>query len=152
MKKKVLIIIVAIGYVIVTVLSLPDTPKVYSEDMDFLAITNPPIDVQGLVKSACYDCHSTEASFPIYAYFPPISNWIKGHVRHGKGKLNFSKWESYTIEEKREILGLINDEIVKKEMPPSNYLIMHSDAEWSKKESEMVISFINRLSQELEKP
>ncbi len=73
------------------------------------------------LREACYDCHSYATDYPLYAYIPPISNWIQGHVRSARRDLNFSEWGSMDDESKsdhlRNIIKLIKEGV----MPPPAY-------------------------------
>lgn len=144
MKKK-LLLATSVAYLIWTVLSIPEKPQGMDMELDFFQVYGTPIDIKNSIKSACYDCHSIETQFPFYAYLPPISNWIKGHVRHGKGKLNYSTWGSLGMIEKQELLKVMIEEINKDEMPPSNYLFMHSEVEWSEDERKTMVAYFNQL-------
>ncbi|MEO9484606.1 MAG: heme-binding domain-containing protein [Ekhidna sp.] len=100
-----------------------------------------------LMRDGCYDCHSYETKYPAYAYFPPVSGWIGGHVAHGRGKLNFSAWSDYSLEEQSEFIKKSIQEIENGDMPPSNYRTMHSEAQWSEQDSAIVLAFLREFAQ-----
>jgi Haem-binding domain len=45
---------------------------------------------------ACGNCHSNRTDWPWYSHVAPVSWWIARHVREGREKLDFSKWETYS--------------------------------------------------------
>lgn len=50
-------------------------PKI-KKRQDFVAITNPPKDIEKLIRDACYDCHSYETKYPWYAEVAPFSGLL----------------------------------------------------------------------------
>ncbi|MBX2828694.1 MAG: heme-binding domain-containing protein [Flavobacteriaceae bacterium] len=87
--------------------------------------TKPSPEVVGILKSNCYDCHSNQTQYPWYAEVAPISFWLDDHVRHGKGELNFSDWESYSVKKKDHKLEEIIEEVEEEHMPLDSYTWMH---------------------------
>lgn len=53
-----------------------------------------PRDVQWILRRACYDCHSTETRWPIWAYVAPISWQVVADVDRARKFVNFSDWQS----------------------------------------------------------
>jgi hypothetical protein len=47
-----------------------------------------------LMVNACYGCHSNEVEWPWYSNVAPISWAITDHVDEGRGKVNYSDFES----------------------------------------------------------
>ena len=94
----------------------------------FVADTYPPDEVMVVLKQACFDCHSDFTRYPWYSNITPINYWMDGHVRHGKGELNFSKWDSYSVKRKDHKLEETIEMIEKKEMPLPSYTWTHKDA------------------------
>jgi hypothetical protein len=83
-----------------------------------------------IFKDACYDCHSNETKWPWYSYIAPMSWTISKHVKDGRRALNFSNWNSYTDEEKREKQEAIFRTIYIS-MPLSSYVVFHKEADIS---------------------
>lgn len=77
-----------------------------------------------LAKRACFDCHSNETNWPWYSYVAPVSWRVYNHVYNGRRKFNFSDYPLGTKEPEEAI-----EEIQKGEMPLSDYLILHSEAD-----------------------
>ena len=87
-----------------------------------------PVEVTQIFQSACYDCHSNEVKWPWYSNVAPFSWVISNHVREGRKALNFSIWEEYSEEEKKEHLKDIY-RTVYASMPLHSYLWLHEEAE-----------------------
>ena len=92
-----------------------------------------PADVQAIMESACYDCHSNTTRYPWYANVQPVAWWLADHVKEGKEHLNFSEftkrriaWQNHKFEETIEM-------VKEKEMPLSSYTMfgLHAEADLS---------------------
>ena len=97
--------------------------------------------IQKIVEKACFDCHSNETKWPWYSYIAPVSWSIEEHVRHGRKEVNFSIFEKYSLKRKIKKFDEIVDEIEEDEMPLSDYLILHSEAELSVTEREKLLTW-----------
>jgi hypothetical protein len=80
-----------------------------------------------LAKRACFDCHSNETIWPWYSNIAPISWLIYRDVADGRRKFNFSDWKNIRLREPGEIASAITEG----EMPPLQYLLIHSSARLS---------------------
>lgn len=87
-----------------------------------------PEDVQSILKTSCYDCHSNSTVYPWYAQIQPVAWWLNDHIKHGKGDLNFSEFATYSIRRQYRKLEEVNDLVKKGEMPLDSYLWVHKDA------------------------
>ena len=58
----------------------------------FPAVMKPSPEVDGILRRACYDCHSNETVWPWYSDVAPVSWVIRNHVLDGRKHLNFSEW------------------------------------------------------------
>lgn len=110
----------------------------------FLKETNPPEQVKVILKETCFDCHSSTTQYPWYSNITPVNYWMNGHVKHGKGELDFSKWESYSARQKEHKLEEIAELVEKKEMPLKSYTWMHKEAKLSEKQIAAVITWVNQ--------
>jgi len=98
--------------------------------------TNPPVtaeiaappEVAAVIERCCYDCHSNETAWPWYAYVAPASWLVADDVHEGRRHMNFSEWGGYDARRQDRMRGDIWDEVSADEMPPGNYLLMHSSA------------------------
>ena len=81
-----------------------------------------------LIKDACYDCHSYEREYPMYAEIAPVSWWIQGHVNGGTQHLNYSEWGNYDSGKAEHKIEEMIEVVEDKEMPMLSYMIAHNDA------------------------
>jgi len=94
----------------------------------FLSETQPSKDVSAILKESCFDCHSSHTRYPWYNSITPVNYWLADHISHGKGHLDFSKWESYSVKKKDHKLDELIEMVEAKEMPLNSYTWTHADA------------------------
>lgn len=92
-----------------------------------------PLNIQNTFKTSCYDCHSNEVIWPWYSNIAPLSWIINSHVQNGVKALNFSSWNEYNDETKKDKLKKIY-RVVYKAMPLASYISLHEEAELSKEQ------------------
>ena len=110
----------------------------------FLTETNPTDDIHHILVSSCFDCHSDHTDYPWYNRIAPVSYWLDGHIRHGKGELNFSEWGDYTKERKSHKMGEIADEVGKGAMPLEEYTWTHHEARLTALQREAVMEWAEK--------
>lgn len=111
--------------------------------------TNPPVEsevpappeVRDLLKRACYDCHSHETRWPWYAHVAPVSFLVAHDVHEARERMNFSTWNVYDAEERKENLKDVREEVEEGEMPLWFYVPLHPQARLSDAEREELLSW-----------
>ena len=102
------------------------------------AHTNPPVIAEPawdsprtreLVVRACYDCHSNETKYPWYAHVAPFSWVMERDVKAGRSVMNFSEWNRT-----HELASAAGGEVIRSEMPPRSYRLLHGDAQLTQAE------------------
>jgi hypothetical protein len=101
------------------------------------ALKAPP-EVQEILKTACFDCHSNETAWPWYARLAPSSWLMIRDVKKGRAHMNMSEWEDDDPEAMHLDMENSWDEISEGNMPPWFYLPMHPKAILSDKEKEIL--------------
>lgn len=133
MKTKIIIGIV-LALALIQFVRIDKINPASKPESDFLVISGENSTAEKMIKDACYDCHSNTTDYPWYANIAPVSWMIKHHVNEGRSDLNFSNWDSYTLQEKIDLLNGSSEEVSDGEMPILLYSIMHSSARLSDKE------------------
>ncbi len=95
---------------------------------DISKIYTLPADVQSILKTSCYDCHSNNTEYPWYAQIQPVGWWLNSHINDGKKDLNFSEFKTYSIRKQYRKLEEVNELVKKGAMPLDSYLWIHKDA------------------------
>ena len=89
---------------------------------------NLPQNVQALLKTSCYDCHSNKTYYPWYSYIQPVRWILDRHINEGKENLNFSEFGAYSARRQLSKLKAIENSIHDNTMPLSSYTLIHKNA------------------------
>jgi cbb3-type cytochrome oxidase cytochrome c subunit len=87
-----------------------------------------PEDARVVIERSCYDCHSNETRWPWYARVAPGSWLVAWDVGEAREHMNFSTWNRYDEEERRDHLEEIQEVVDEGEMPLWYYLPLHPEA------------------------
>jgi hypothetical protein len=90
-----------------------------------------PREVQWILRRACYDCHSTESRWPIWAYVAPVSWRVVRDVETARRHVNFTDWPRYDRAEQLAIKQTVAYVTGVHRMPLWYYVTMHPDARLS---------------------
>ncbi len=116
---------------------------------DFAKVLTVPNNVQSILQTACYDCHSNNTNYPWYSNVQPIAWMMARHINNGKNKLNFSDFGSYASRRQISKLKGIANQIKDDEMPLSSYKLMHKNARLSKEQKYLIIDWMNKTADSL---
>lgn len=87
-----------------------------------------PEDVKSILVKACNDCHSNNTRYPWYSKVQPVHWWLNGHIKEGKGKINFDEFTHrplrYQYHKMEETIEMVKEG----EMPLKSYTWTHKDA------------------------
>lgn len=81
-----------------------------------------PPEVLAILRESCFDCHSNETKWPLYARIAPGSWLMARDVKKGRNAMNFSEWGDYDAEQRAYDKEESWEEIEKGEMPPWFYV------------------------------
>ena len=142
--KRNLRIAFLVVFALIQFVVIDKSPMEINPEADFLMIEQAPKEVVELMQTSCYDCHSNLTTYPWYSDIAPVSWWLKGHIDNGRGKLNFSEWDSYTLEEGDSLKQLSADLIEKKWMPILTYKIMHKESRLSEDQRALLVDWLTK--------
>ncbi len=90
-----------------------------------------PRNVQWILRRACYDCHSGETRWPVWAYVAPISWLVVRDVDRARHTLNFSDWAEYDATRRIALRTIVGPVTASHRMPLWYYLTLHPDSRLS---------------------
>ena len=123
----------------------PEKNRSEANDLQpFLVETNPPEEVEILLKSSCYDCHSNRTKYPWYNEVAPVSWWIADHVEEGREHLNFAEWAQYSDKKKDHKLEEVIETVESEEMPLNEYTWTHEEARLTEAQRKAIMDWANR--------
>jgi len=106
-------------------------------------------NVQAILKTSCYDCHSNNTRYPWYVNIQPFGWLLAKHIKDGKNELNFSEFGTYSARRQVSKLRSIENSIKDGTMPLSSYTLLHKDARLSKEEKTLLTAWTTRLQDSL---
>jgi len=135
-----------IGIIVLAVILLqfigPSAPENRSENPDDLILTaKVDSEVAGVLKAACYDCHSMETKYPWYSSVAPVSWFVFDHIEEGRDELNFSDWNTYEKRRKLRKLKEVQEEVEEGKMPLESYTLIHGEAKLTDAQKELLINW-----------
>jgi len=108
-----------------------------------------PDDVQSLLKTSCYDCHSNNTLYPWYYNIQPVAWWLDDHIKDGKKDLNFSEFAGYRLAKQFRKLEEIEELVTVNEMPLTSYTLIHTDAKLSDQQKLTITNWSKKLQAEM---
>jgi hypothetical protein len=154
LKRRFQILFALLGAVVVASILTPPTK---SNDAGLPLLSGAQIDPQvlSILKRSCQDCHSETTRYPWYSYVAPVSWLIESDVSGGRNRLNFSRWNEYTLQRRERSLSEIANQVKDRDMPLFQYTWIHRDAklsdadvnaifQWTQTERARLISESNR--------
>jgi len=104
-----------------------------------------PAQVQSILKTSCYDCHSNNTAYPWYAEIQPVAWWLNEHIQDGKKDLNFSEFTGYSIRRQYRKLEEVNDLVKNDAMPLNSYLWIHKEAKLDDQQKLVIANWVTTL-------
>lgn len=89
---------------------------------------NVPLNVEVLLRTACFDCHSNNTRYPWYANVQPMGWLLADHIKDGKAKLNFDEFGNLSKRRQLSKLKSIAGSVKDGSMPIASYTWLHKDA------------------------
>lgn len=97
--------------------------------------------IENILKTSCYDCHSNKTVYPWYTNIQPIGLWMQDHVNEGKDELNFSEFAAYSAKRADHKMKEVIEVLQEDEMPLSSYTLIHGNAKLSDDQKLAVIDW-----------
>ncbi len=116
---------------------------------DLVKTIDVPGNIQGILKTACFDCHSNNTNYPWYSRIQPFAWLLSNHVNEGKAELNFSDFGSYSPRRQISKLNEIANSIKEGAMPLSSYKMLHEEARMSSQNKKLLIEWATKLKDSL---
>ena len=115
---------------------------------DCLTALAPPAEVAACLRNACYDCHSHETQWPLYARIAPASWLVVADVNEGRDHFNFSDWPTEPDRAAKK-LDRINEVLDYREMPPKKYTALHPEARLTEAQRKAVMDWTDAAATKL---
>ena len=114
------------------------------QQADMIAQFNVPLNVAGILKTSCYDCHSNNTNYPWYANIQPAGWLLSTHIKDGKEELNFNEFSTYSDRRQLSKLKSIQNSVKDGSMPLASYTLIHTDAKLSEDNKALIINWTSK--------
>ena len=81
-----------------------------------------PPEVAAIMRRACFDCHTNETKWPLYARLAPGSWLMARDIHNARNHLNFSEWADVDEDERKDDLENCWEQVESGEMPKWFYV------------------------------
>lgn len=151
MKKffKILLIFLLAVFVIIQFIPSGRQGNQPIAGQDIFEIQEIPSDVDIILNNACYDCHSQSVIYPWYSYVAPVSWLVARDVNMGRDHLDFGKWGELSKRDKIKVLGEVAEEVEDGNMPMQIYINMHSEADLTEEQRELIVNWSEELAEKI---
>jgi len=143
---------IALGFILVfALLQLFTGERVPYEkptENDFILIEKPDQQVELLLKSVCYDCHSNQVNYPLYSSIAPFSWIVNDHIEDGRKHFNLSTWGNYNKGKKEHKAEEAWEEVAEGEMPLESYAFIHRDANLNDAQVKLLVNYFKGIQQQ----
>ena len=147
--KKIIKKILFIGLIIFLLMQLyqPARNESFEQDItaNFTKVYNVPKNVEAIVRTSCYDCHSNNTNYPWYSNVQPVGFFMEHHIKEAKEDLNFSEWGNYSKRKQENKLDRIVKQIKSDEMPLASYTLIHKNARLTTVQKKEVMDWISKI-------
>ena len=141
--------ILFIGLLIFLLMQLyqPARNESFEQDItaNFTKVYKVPKNVEAILRTSCYDCHSNNTNYPWYSNIQPARFLMESHIKKGKENLNFNEWGNYSSRKQNNKLDRIAKQIKYNEMPLASYTLIHKNAILTPTQKREVLDWINKI-------
>lgn len=109
-----------------------------------------PSDIDQMLKTSCYDCHSNNTVYPWYSAIQPVGWWLDDHIKEGKRELNFDVYGDYSLRKRFHKLEEIGEMVDEDEMPLSSYSLVHTNAKLSLEQKRQLLAWAERARADMQ--
>jgi uncharacterized membrane protein len=96
--------------------------------------------VNAILETSCYECHSTGGTAPWYAAVSPT--YLAANS--ARGVLNFSDWQTYDAQKRADELKSIAQSVSGGSMPPGDYTALDHSARLSEEQKQILLTWASQ--------
>ena len=140
-RNRIILLGIVAALIIMQFIGIDKTNPPVEASKEFMTLMTPPTEIATMLKASCYDCHSHETTYPWYSNVAPVNFWLKGHVRNGSKKLNYSTWGDYEPKKAAHKLEESAEVLEDMWMPLKSYTFMHPAGKLSEEDRATLIAW-----------
>ena len=144
--KKILLILLAI-FLIAQFIRPARIAEPVDPATDLIAVTRPDAEVEQILHTSCYDCHSAQPHYPWYNSITPVNWWLNDHIENGRKHFDASTWASVKGFDRDHQAKEGMEMMEKKEMPIPGYFYLgrHVDGKMTEAQYEKMYAYFESL-------
>ena len=152
MKKllRVVLIILLIAFIVIQFIKPAENSGEEIASNQISAVEPVPANIEQILKTSCYDCHSNTTRYPWYNKIQPVAWMLHNHITNAKKGLNFSEFASYPTYSRYNKFKAIQKHIKAGEMPLFSYTLIHRDAILNAEQKSALINWAGNAMKEME--
>jgi hypothetical protein len=139
--KIIVMVIITILFVLLQFFSINKNEGEITASTHISKVLPSSIEVETILTTSCYDCHSNKTNYPWYSNIQPLGWWIQHHVDEGKDEVNFSDFTSYKLKKQIHKLEEVVQMIEEDEMPLCTYSIIHHETKLNTLQKKLLINW-----------
>ncbi len=105
-----------------------------------------PTEVKGMLKRACFDCHSNETKLAWFDRVSPVSWVVAKDIKNARSLINFSEWNKLTDAQQKDKFWEIVNHASSGVMPPKEYSIMHPAVKLSDNDLAVLKDYVSGMA------
>lgn len=140
-KTKKIIVGLLLFFLFVQVFQPKRNQGITTGPASIIQVMQVPQNIQSILETSCYDCHSNATKYPWYSHITPVNWWLANHVNEGKDELNFSLFGHYDEKKKAKKFDEILETVEEGEMPLKSYLLVHKNADLTNEQRNQLLSW-----------
>jgi hypothetical protein len=148
-RLKWIVVIALGGFALLQLTNAARTNPTVSPGHDLFSTNSPPPQIAGILRGACYDCHSYETHWPWYGHVAPVSWWLDGHVRDARERLNFSEWPHDDLTRAAKKWSRVSESVREGDMPLASYARIHKPARLTEEQRKQLADWAEQEAQRL---
>ncbi|GAA5098091.1 hypothetical protein GCM10023210_33890 [Chryseobacterium ginsengisoli] len=141
-NKNKLILVLLVGFVGLQF----SRPEKIDHGMRTQDLVNVPKEVNTILRSSCFDCHSSEANLRWYDKITPANFLVNSHIKEGRAALDFSNWSSWPKPQQNSTIYYAINKVLSGEMPIPSYAAVHYSAKLNAQQVEILKNYALSLS------
>lgn len=121
---------------------LKETPVILPENITHNINVGFEKEIKPIFESKCFNCHSSETTFPWYHKVPVVGRIMDSHIKEGRSHIDFSKGYPFVghggpIKDLEAIIKVTE----KDEMPPWYYNPFHKNSRLTSDEKKLILEW-----------
>ncbi|UHO37225.1 heme-binding domain-containing protein [Chryseobacterium capnotolerans] len=109
-------------------------------------LTNVPKEVNAILRSSCFDCHSSQANLRWYDKITPANFLVTSHIKEARKVLDFSQWNSWPKAQQNSTIYYALNKVLSGEMPLPSYAAVHSSAKLNQEQIQTLKNYALSLT------